>query len=108
MQAFLHFDRSVMTHINHVLQDKQRLRKRTQLKRTSYKVLGQSAAAAAAKKMALEDATEEHKVKEYDREIFDDDDFYHQVIHCNLIVTPSSLDKLMPKNVCSSATKRTY
>ena len=64
-----------MNHINYILQDKQRLRKRTQLKRTSYKVIGQLPPS---KRIAMEP---EGSVpfKEYDKEIFDDDDFYHQV-----------------------------
>ena len=64
-----------MNHINYVLQDKQRLRKRTQLKRTSYNVIGQLPTA---KRMATE-KEESASVKDYDQEIFDDDDFYHQV-----------------------------
>ncbi len=69
-----------MDHVNYVLQDKQRLRKRTQLKRSSSsgKVLGQGVTNAE-KKMAFEDSEESAPVKDYDQEVFDDDDFYHQV-----------------------------
>ena len=67
-----------------MLKDKERLRKRTQLKRSVYKILGE-----------LEDDEEEEKeadrrndqlpserdshLKDHNENIFDDDDFYHQV-----------------------------
>ena len=74
-----------MDHVNYVLQDKQRLRKRTQLKRSSSsgKVLGQGVTTNAEKKMAFEENKESAPVKDYDEEVFDDDDFYHQVNMCN-------------------------
>ena len=66
-----------MAHIDHILQDRPRLRKRTQLKRTAYKILG---SCISEPKRTKEDMEEDNgQLKEYDPEIFDDDDFYHQV-----------------------------
>lgn len=73
---------SVIQHINFILEDKQKLVKRTQLKRSEYEILG---------KVKGDEKTEEPSEKapqeqsskspeEYDTEIFDDDDFYHQLL----------------------------
>lgn len=70
-----------MLHVQ-VLKDKERLRRRTQLKRSVYRILGD-----------LDDREEEEPaqgtdqsqsgrdshLKNYNEDIFDDDDFYHQV-----------------------------
>lgn len=50
--------------ISHILSDKERLIKRTQTKRTQYAVIGKGA----------------EETGEIDEEIFDDDDFYHQML----------------------------
>lgn len=56
---------SVVNQIDHILSDKQKLIKRTQLKRSNYHIIGK---------------TEEENSKESDPEIYDDDDFYHQLL----------------------------
>ena len=71
-------DHSVLSHINHVLEDKQRLRKRTRLKRTAYKILGATINRKQEKMEEDESGSNSH-LKDYNDEIFDDDDFYHQV-----------------------------
>jgi protein AATF/BFR2 len=62
--GFSGFETSAVRQIEHILSDKSRLVKRTQLKRTAYDILGQE---------NIDD--EEHNL-----EIFDDDDFYHQLL----------------------------
>ena len=54
LQSFSSFDKSPLAQIQQVLQDKGRLIKRTQLKRTAYKVLG---------KVEMEDKKEEEEVR---------------------------------------------
>ncbi|KAL0271036.1 UNVERIFIED_CONTAM: hypothetical protein PYX00_008275 [Menopon gallinae] len=58
------FEQSTLKQIEHVLLDKQRLIKRTQVKRSSYQILGQK----------------KKSDKKICKEIFDDDDFYHQLL----------------------------
>jgi len=55
--------------IQHGLKDKEFLVKRTQLKRTKYNIIG-----------CAVDAKNDQSGKEYNEEIFDDDDFYHQLL----------------------------
>lgn len=59
--------------IEHILSNKKRLLKRTQLKRSNYNILGKEGS------------------DEYDTEIFDDDDFYHQLLR-ELIDSKTSND----------------
>nr|CAH7738364.1 unnamed protein product [Callosobruchus chinensis] len=66
---------SIISHIEHTLSDKSKLIKRTQLKRSDYKILGVDS------KKEIEDNTKEvEQIDEYNTEIFDDDDFYHQML----------------------------
>ena len=66
--------------IRHILSDKQRLVKRTQLKRLVYKVLGKCEEEKEEEKKHVEGSGHRNAhLKEYSDEIFDDDDFYHQV-----------------------------
>lgn len=62
-KGFSGFDTSVTRQIEHIVSDKPRLVKRTQLKRTAYDILGL-----------------ENDENECNAEIFDDDDFYHQLL----------------------------
>ena len=80
-----------------VLKDRERLLKRTQLKRSVYRVLGTSDEAAAGAgngtsseaegaengnvtgKLTEQVKEQDPHLHDYDPEIFDDDDFYHQV-----------------------------
>lgn len=72
-----------MTQIENIMNDKDRLIRRTQLQRNDYKILG---------KKEQEEEANEHEVSEedgrkadrhlmtYDEEIFDDNDFYQQLL----------------------------
>merc|ERR550519_461118 len=63
--GFSAFETSVTRQIEHILADKSRLVKRTKLKRNAYDIIG----------------TETNDDNEtYNDEIFDDDDFYHQLL----------------------------
>ena len=68
-----------------VLQDRDRLVRRTQLKRTSYKVLGKPSNVPGGVTSGNEDSVlppppePNAHLRDYDEEIFDDSDFYHQV-----------------------------
>ena len=63
-----------------VLQDKDRLIKRTQLKRSVYRVLGKEDGEAG-EEMSHDSHLKSHDshLKSHDEEIYDEDDFYHQV-----------------------------
>ena len=76
-----------MTAISHVLKDKQRSRRRTQLKQCQVKILGKrknKPVVEQVKKMeydaVLDDMVQPNMhLIDIDEEIFDDEDFYHQV-----------------------------
>ena len=61
-----------------MLGDKQRLVKRTQLKRTDFHVLGKPSQSP----VGVSSVNEGHDIhlRTYDEEIFDDSDFYHQLL----------------------------
>lgn len=70
---------SILQHINYVLDDRSKLVRRTQLKRSEYEVIGK------VKSEVTNTESEEHAhpsklPEEYDTEIYDDDDFYHQLL----------------------------
>lgn len=75
-QSYSHRQYSILSTIDHILKDKNRLRRRTQLKRASYKILGK---AKDDKTIMQEDIDHNLHLKDVDDEIFDDGDFYHQV-----------------------------
>ncbi|XP_057655825.1 protein AATF [Diorhabda carinulata] len=64
----------IISHIEHVLTNKDKLIRKTQLRRTTYKIVGEN----------IENDTDknnlEGSVAIYNKEIFDDDDFYHQLL----------------------------
>ena len=73
-----------------VLKDEERLIKRTQLRRSVYRVLGTrdeptgikngNGTSKNVEEMVVEESSGQDKhLHDYDQEIFDDDDFYHQV-----------------------------
>ena len=72
-------DKSVVGQIRHILLDKQRLVRRTQLKRSHYKVLGKYDTEKHEDQEDQDHVDDKNKSKDYSEEIFDDDDFYHQV-----------------------------
>nr|XP_033777799.1 protein AATF isoform X2 [Geotrypetes seraphini] len=87
-KGFGAFERSVLTQIEQILMDKERLLRRTQTKRSAYRVLGkmESESMTACELVPGEDveALPQGKanahLKDLDEEIFDDGDFYHQLL----------------------------
>lgn len=85
-RGFGAFDRNVLTQVEQVLLDGDRLVRRTQTQRSEYRILGKSEAAALASDAIAEgDAAERQlkanaHLKDLDEDIFDDDDFYHQLL----------------------------
>nr|XP_031828453.1 protein AATF [Nomia melanderi] len=65
-------NQTTLKQIEFMLSDKEKLYKRTQLRRSEYNIIG--------KKEPLKDKNEDRGVQEYDSEIYDDDDFYHQLL----------------------------
>ena len=67
-------EQSATKQIQHILTDRERLIRKTQMKRSVYNVIGKK----------IDNVNDEHSnipnEKEYDTEIFDDDDFYHQLL----------------------------
>ncbi|XP_063059444.1 protein AATF isoform X2 [Engraulis encrasicolus] len=83
-KGFGSFDRSIVTQVEHVLMDKERLVRRTQTRRSEFRVLGKPETTAP---VVEPDMTENEGVmkanahlKDLDEEIFDDSDFYHQLL----------------------------
>ncbi|XP_043910508.1 protein AATF [Protopterus annectens] len=86
-KGFSAFDRSILTQIDQIMMDKERLLRRTQSKRSTYRVLGKPEQE---DQPVLEEDPGETEVlpagkanahlKDIDEEIFDDDDFYHQLL----------------------------
>ncbi|XP_016396607.1 protein AATF-like isoform X2 [Sinocyclocheilus rhinocerous] len=84
-KGFGAFDRNILTQVEQVLMDKERLVRRTQTRRSEYRVLGKpepitpeidrSITEGEAAELALKANVH---LKDLDEEIFDDDDFYHQ------------------------------
>lgn len=62
---------TTLKQIEFALNDKDKLRKRSRLKRSEYKIMGKTESV---------DDNEGRRVQEYDSEIYDDDDFYHQLL----------------------------
>ncbi|MBN3304195.1 AATF protein, partial [Amia calva] len=92
-KGFQAFERNILTQVEQVLTDKERLLRRTRTRRTEYRVLGQphpgAAPATGTTAPTQEDpcSPEEEQplkpnahLKDLDEEIFDDDDFYHQLL----------------------------
>ncbi|CAL8271376.1 unnamed protein product [Arctogadus glacialis] len=94
-KGFGAFERNIVTQVEQVLLDKERLLRRTQTRRTEYRVLGKKDTSSAAPPeepaAPLEDREEEEPadeqmmkanrhLKDLDEDIFDDDDFYHQLL----------------------------
>ncbi|XP_022073829.2 protein AATF [Acanthochromis polyacanthus] len=82
-KGFGAFDRSILTQVEQVLMDNERLVRRTQTRRSDYRVLGKKEASAVTAETA-EGAEQQLKanthLKDLDEDIFDDDDFYHQLL----------------------------
>merc|ERR1719187_980292 len=70
-KSFSSFETSTLKQIEQIMANKSRLIERTRVKRSVYDVLGK-------RKADVEEGAEE--LREKDAEIFDDDDFYHQLL----------------------------
>ncbi|XP_055983203.1 protein AATF [Sorex fumeus] len=98
-KGFGAFERSILTQIDHILMDKERLLRRTQTKRSIYRVLGKPDPVAPpvpenvpGQPEVLPEAPANAHLKDLDEEIFDDDDFYHQLLRELIERKTSSLD----------------
>uniref|UniRef100_A0A3B4ZRT9 Apoptosis antagonizing transcription factor n=1 Tax=Stegastes partitus TaxID=144197 RepID=A0A3B4ZRT9_9TELE len=82
-KGFGAFDRSILTQVEQVLMDNERLVRRTQTRRSEYRVLGKKEASVVVSENP-EGAEQQLKanthLKDLDEDIFDDDDFYHQLL----------------------------
>lgn len=82
-KGFGAFDRNILTQVDQVLMDQERLLRRTQTKRSEYRILGKKEApltsdtTAEGEEQQLKANTH---LKDLDEDIFDDDDFYHQLL----------------------------
>ncbi|XP_022615067.1 protein AATF [Seriola dumerili] len=86
-KGFGAFDRNILTQVEQVLMDKERLVRRTHTRRSEYRVLGKKEASAlTSETVPQEDEEAEQQLKanthlkDVDEDIFDDDDFYHQLL----------------------------
>ncbi|KAM4739101.1 protein AATF [Anableps anableps] len=83
-KGFGAFERNILTQVEQVLMDKERLLRRTQTRRSEYRVLGKEEASA--NSVPEEGEVAEHHpkanvhLKDPDEDVFDDDDFYHQLL----------------------------
>ena len=85
-KGFGAFDRNILTQVEQVLMDNERLVRRTQTRRSEFRVLGKKEAPAVVSETFAdgEEAGQQLKanahLKDLDEDIFDDDDFYHQLL----------------------------
>lgn len=85
-KGFGAFDRNILTQVEQVLMDNERLVRRTQTRRSEFRVLGKKEAPAVVSESFVdgEEAGQQLKanahLKDLDEDIFDDDDFYHQLL----------------------------
>lgn len=77
-KSFQSFEKPILQQIEHLLTDRERLIKRTQLKRSIYDICGKEEGALDQVKSAEE--LKDRHLKDYDEEIFDDQDFYNQLM----------------------------
>ncbi|XP_038615669.1 protein AATF [Tachyglossus aculeatus] len=98
-KGFGAFERPILTQIDHILMDKERLLRRTQTKRSLYRVLGKAEPevqpipdSVPGQQEILPQAPANAHLKDLDEEIFDDDDFYHQLLRELIERKTSSLD----------------
>ncbi|KAG8451333.1 hypothetical protein GDO86_003517 [Hymenochirus boettgeri] len=98
-KGFGAFERSILMQVEQIMMDKERLLSRTQTKRSFYRVLGKPFDSPTVPETVPSDTMdfqEEVKsnshLKDLDEEIFDDDDFYHQLLREVIERKTSSLD----------------
>nr|XP_057929191.1 protein AATF [Doryrhamphus excisus] len=80
--SFAAFERNIVTQVEHVLMDNERLVRRTQTRRSEYHVLGKRDSSATVTPQGAEAASLKANphLKDVNEDIFDDDDFYHQLL----------------------------
>lgn len=71
-KSFESFEKPILAQIEHIIQDRERLLKRTQLKRSVYKIYG--------KEVDKAQEVDNRHANDYDKEVFDDQDFYNQLM----------------------------
>ncbi|KAK1157585.1 protein AATF-like [Acipenser oxyrinchus oxyrinchus] len=98
-KGFAAFERNILTQVEQIMLSKERLLKRTQTKRSEYRVLGQPEQEVTAATVLEPEAPEAEStaranahLKDLDEEIFDDDDFYHQLLRELIEKKTSALD----------------
>ncbi|XP_009889490.1 PREDICTED: protein AATF, partial [Charadrius vociferus] len=98
-KGFGAFEHSILTQIDHIMMDKERLLRRTQTKRSVYRVLGKQEQESHPVPESLPENSEvlpqsdsNRHLKDIDEEIFDDDDFYHQLLRELIERKTTSLD----------------
>uniref|UniRef100_H0ZCK1 Apoptosis antagonizing transcription factor n=1 Tax=Taeniopygia guttata TaxID=59729 RepID=H0ZCK1_TAEGU len=96
-KGFGALERSVLAQIDHVLLDRERLLRRTQTRRSLYTVLGKQEQQPAPAPQpdsseVLPPSDSNRHLKDIDEEIFDDDDFYHQLLRELIERKTASLD----------------
>ncbi|XP_043574407.1 protein AATF [Chiloscyllium plagiosum] len=86
-KGFSAFERSILTQIEQIMMDKERLIRRTQTKRSLYKILGkveedsqQIPETVHGEMEVVPQGKSNAHLKDIDEEIFNDDDFYHQLL----------------------------
>ncbi|XP_041097380.1 protein AATF, partial [Polyodon spathula] len=98
-KGFAAFERNILTQIEQIMLSKERLLKRTQTKRSEYRVLGQPEQEVPRATVPDPEAPEAEStaranahLTDLDEEIFDDDDFYHQLLRELIEKKTSALD----------------
>ncbi|KAJ7420109.1 Protein AATF [Pitangus sulphuratus] len=98
-KGFGAFERSILAQIDHILMDRERLLRRTQTRRSVYAVLGKQEPQPPPAPQPGPDHSEvlppsdsNRHLKDIDEEIFDDDDFYHQLLRELIERKTTSLD----------------
>ncbi|XP_073522803.1 protein AATF isoform X2 [Phyllobates terribilis] len=99
-KGFTGSERSILMQVEQIMMDKERLLRRTQTKRSLYRILGKARQDSAPEQERVPDETMEvqtegksnSQLKEFDEEIFDDDDFYHQLLRELIERKTTSLD----------------
>ncbi|XP_053313670.1 protein AATF [Spea bombifrons] len=99
-KGFGAFERSILTQIEQIMMDKERLLKRAHTKRSPYRVLGKPQVDSHSVPESVPDEPMDIQtegksnahLKDIDEEIFDDDDFYHQLLRELIERKTSSID----------------
>eukprot|EP00124_Ichthyophonus_hoferi_P003999 Ihof_evm5s393 gene=Ihof_evmTU5s393 len=73
-------NQTVVVQVQKVMADEERLIKRTQLKRSSYRTMGEKKKTVTPQQDQENEEKDHASKEEYDLEVFDDTDFYHQLL----------------------------